>query len=679
MRVSRNRSSVFVLCALAVLAAPCGFAEPAKNWHEDAFFGLHYDLHPGATDTELGRESTYEHIRAMLEKVKPDFVQYDCKGHPGYSGYPTKVGSPSPGIVGDALKVWRQVTRDMGIPLSIHFSGVWDSRAIELHPEWARINAQGKPDPNYTSRLSAYDEEYMIPQLLEVVREYDIDGMWIDGENWASQPDWSEACQKAFTEKTGIAEIPRKAGDPHWHEWLAFNRELFVNHVTRYVDAVHALKPTCMVTSNWMYSVRMPEAVAAPIDYLSGDFDPSFGAERAMAEGRFISSRGKPWDLMAWAFLQTGGQGWTMKNAEHLCQELSTVLAQGGAVFIYDTPHRSGRLTEWHQDILADVAKFCRPRQEYCHKSETVPQVAILHSETAYYLHNDPLFNFAQANRAMEGALHAVLENGLSADILNEDTLLKRLSEYPVVIIPEAVEVSDAVRQALPGYVENGGRLLLTGAQVAEQYGALAGVEKRGEPEEGGWLPVGGEAVNVAGGYQAVTLKDAEAVAFMLNEREPALNARADFPAATRRRVGRGTVVAVHGPVFRCYYESHYPALRRFIGDMVAALNPAPMARVDGPWWIEMAARKKDGRTLIQLVNRSVGGYLSPSRHMAESVPDTGPFTVTVPLPEKPAGVFLAPEDKGLEWSWDGGLLTAKVGGLGIHNVLVIEPGTPGS
>ena len=47
MRVSRNRSSVFVLCALAVLAAPCGFAEPAKNWHEDAFFGLHYDLHPG--------------------------------------------------------------------------------------------------------------------------------------------------------------------------------------------------------------------------------------------------------------------------------------------------------------------------------------------------------------------------------------------------------------------------------------------------------------------------------------------------------------------------------------------------------------------------------------------------------------------------------------------------------
>jgi len=130
-------------------------AAPENNWHEEAFFGLHYDLHPSAADTELGRETTYEHIRAMLEKVNPDFVQYDCKGHPGYAGYPTEVGSPSPGIVNDALKIWREVTRDMGIPLSIHYSGVWDTRAIELHPEWARIRSDGTPDPNNTSRLSA--------------------------------------------------------------------------------------------------------------------------------------------------------------------------------------------------------------------------------------------------------------------------------------------------------------------------------------------------------------------------------------------------------------------------------------------------------------------------------------------------------------------------------------------
>jgi hypothetical protein len=33
----------------------------------------------------------------------------------------------------------------------------------------------------------------------------------------------------------------------------------------------------------------------------------------------------------------------------------------------------------------------------------------------------------------------------------------------------------------------------------------------------------------------------------------------------------------------------------------------------------------------------------------------------------------MAPEDVGLEWTWRDGKLTAKIAGLAIHNVLVIE------
>lgn len=643
-----------------------------ENWHEDAFFGLHYDLHPGAGDTNLGADTTYEHIRAMLEKVMPDFVQYDCKGHPGYTGYPTKVGSPSPGIVNDALKVWREVTRDMGIPLSIHYSGVWDSRAIELHPEWARMNERGNPDPNNTSRLSAYDEELLIPQLLEVVREYDIDGMWIDGENWASKPDWSDACKALFTERTGITEIPVKRSDAHWDAWLAFHRDLFTEHVTRYTEAVHELKPTCMVTSNWMYSVRQPEEPVAPIDYLSGDFDPSFGSERAMAEARFISSRGKPWDLMAWSFLQTNNQGWTSKPAVHLCQEVSTVLAQGGAVFIYNQPQRSGKLTEWHQDIFAEVAEYCRARQQYCHKTQTVPQVAILHSESSYYKYNDALFNFGEANKALEGAMFALLENGYSVDLINEEKLLRTANDYPMIVIPEAEHVPDTVKEALKNYVEQGGRLVLSGAYVAEQYGALAGVSKADRPVEGGWLPAGNGAVKISGNYQPTLLKGAEALVPVLYQQDPVLNQR-DFAAATLHVVGTGRVVAIHGDIFRNYYQTRYPLMRQFIGDMVEAAKPSQLARVHGPWQLEMAVRSKDERTLVQFVNRGVSGYLSPNRHVVENVPDAGPFTVTIPLAQRPTRCYMAPDRVGLDWTWQHGELTATVGGLHIHNVLVIE------
>ena len=660
-----------LLAALATLTIS-GAAMTAENWHNDAFFGLHYDLHPNAADTALGEETTYEHIRAMLEKVQPDFVQYDCKGHPGYTGYPTEVGSPSPGIVNDALKIWRDVTRDMGIPLSVHYSGVWDSRAIEVHPHWARIASDGAPDPNNTSRLSAYADELLIPQLLEAVAKYDLDGLWIDGENWASKPDWSDACQALFTERTGIEAVPRNASDPHWREWLAFHRELFVEHVTRYTEAVHALKPTCMVTSNWMYSVRQPEEPVAPINYLSGDFDPSFGAERAMAEARFIASRNMPWNLMAWSFLQTHNNGWTMKTPVHLCQEVATVLAQGGALFIYNQPQRTGRLTQWHQDILAEVAQFSRARQLYSHRTQTIPQIAVLHSESSYYRHNDPLYNFATANHPMEGAMFALVENGYSVDIMNEATLLRVINDYPMVVIPEAAYVPDALKDALKPYVQQGGRLLLSGVHVAEQYAELAGVEKDDREAHGGWLPAGNGAVTVSGAYQPTTLTSATALAPMLYQQEPELNQR-DYAAATINEFGQGKVVAIHGPIFRNYFGARYPLMRRFIGNMTNALDTPNLIRVYGPWHIEMAARQKDGRTLIHLINRGVSGYLSPHRHIVENVPDTGPFTITIPQNEPPKRCYLTPDKFGLDWTWKEGTLTIHISGLHIHNILVIE------
>ncbi len=207
---------------------------------------------------------------------------------------------------------------------------------------------------------------------------------------------------------------------------------------------------------------------------------------------------------------------------------------------------------------------------------------------------------------------------------------------------------------------------------MAEQYAALAGVKPAEGGLQSGWLPVEGGAVTISGGFRPVTLESAEELAPLLNQQEPEMN-RSGLAAATLNRVGQGVVVAVHGPLFRAYYHAHYPGIRRFIGDMLLALEPPPLIQVRGPWHIEMSARKKDGRTLIQLVNRGVDGYLSPNRHMVEHVPDAGPFVVEVPLPQKPGRCYFAPDEVGVEWTWKDGLLRAEAAGLAIHNVLVID------
>ena len=142
-------------------------------WLDNAFFGLHYDLHATVDDTVLGKELTHEYLREQLAKVMPDYVQCDCKGCPGFTSYPTKVGSPSPGIVKDALRIHRDVTRELGIPLLVHYSGIWDTRALELHPDWAAINHDGVAISRVCP-LGPYLDELMIPQLLEIIDEYSV-------------------------------------------------------------------------------------------------------------------------------------------------------------------------------------------------------------------------------------------------------------------------------------------------------------------------------------------------------------------------------------------------------------------------------------------------------------------------------------------------------------------------
>src|SRR5688500_13634738 len=75
---------------------------------KDAFFGMHFDLHPNKDDTVLGADITEDNLDEFLKRVQPDYVQYDCKGHAGYTGYPTKIGWAAPGIVKDSLAFWRK-------------------------------------------------------------------------------------------------------------------------------------------------------------------------------------------------------------------------------------------------------------------------------------------------------------------------------------------------------------------------------------------------------------------------------------------------------------------------------------------------------------------------------------------------------------------------------------------
>jgi hypothetical protein len=281
---------------------PAGQVPGQTLRRSDSFFGLHFDFHASETDSFIGKTFTPEMADSLLMLVKPDYIQVDCKGHPGISSYPTKVGNPAPGFVQDPMKIWREATRKHGVALFVHYSGVWDGASASKHPDWTAIDANGRRSDSRVSVKGPYVDSLLIPQFKELISNYDIDGCWVDGECWALGPDYSKKITDGFRAETGLTTIPKSFAEPGGYEFYEYNRKAFREYLAHYIDELHRYDPEFQITSNWAFSSLMPEPVDVNVDFISGDFSHVNSVYSGLYESRCMAPQGKPWDLMSWSF-----------------------------------------------------------------------------------------------------------------------------------------------------------------------------------------------------------------------------------------------------------------------------------------------------------------------------------------------------------------------------------------
>ena len=658
--------------------------------------GFHYDLHATVEDTDLGLGCDPSKLAAMLRRSGADFVQTDCKGHPGYTSWFSKVPEASvpPQLKTDALFQWRAATRELGIPLNCHYSGIWDAAAAAKHPEWVAVrrcseldsavigqNQEGK-DKEWMCPRSGYLTELLIPQMLELIDRYEVDGFWIDGDIWAVEPCYCERCATAFRAKTGLTELPVCGSDPNWPAWWNFTRESFEEYVTAYTNAVHAHKPGVLVCSNWLQSFCHPGEPRVPTDWISGDNAQVWGLDQSRCESRFISTRGKPWDIMLWAFYfprwRDPSSPRCFKPVDMLVQEAAVILSHGGAVQLYEYVEgvRDGRLIGWHQDRLGEVARFVKERWPLCCQTETVPQIAVLYSEhhvratvTGKNVRN------AVDNAPVAGAVFALLENHYGVDVLDEWALGPRLSEFPAVVVPEQHRLSDAIVSALTDYANGGGTLVITGADCGARWpDEFLGVTGGSTASERIYhVPAGSEAIPVfSKTWRLLELRGAKpfgSLALSDAIEEDSIG----HPAASIHRRGKGCVMFVPFDLFRDFKINRYPPTRRFVGDLIAALDIPWEVEVDAPLCIDVTLRKRGNVRFAHLVNRISGIPNQPENGAVDSIPAVGPITVNWRMPHRPKSVSLVFEQATIEWSWNQGQLTVKIPSVRIHAALEVE------
>lgn len=636
------------------------------------FAGLHFDFHAQLADTTIGQTFTASMIDSLLSMVKPDFIQVDCKGHAGISSYPTKVGNTPPAFKKDIMKIWREVTNKHGVPLFVHYSGVWDTRANELHPEWARINADSSRDKNAVSLLGDYPSRLMEPQLAELAREYKLDGAWIDGDCWILGNDYSPKVMEAFTRATGITNIPRKSTEPNYFEWMEFNRALFRKYIGNYVNAAHAANPDFKITSNWSFSSMMPEKVDVPVDFLSGDVAGTNSLYSSAFESRCLALQGKPWDLMSWSFAWKNNLKAT-KSVPQMQQEAAEVLAMGGGFQTYWQQNRDGTPEPYLFKKMADVIKFSNERKAFCFEGKIVPQIGLLYSTYAWK--RIPVNNLytSHSQGAMKGNLNMLLDSQLPVDILMDHQLDGRMEDYPVLVLPEWEHIDPAMHKRLRQYVENGGNLIVVGAQATKDFMEPLGVSFIGNVQKDSSFIAGFKSQNVIvkTDFQPVQpLRDTKSVGMQMKEDDARFPG--DRPLATIRSLGKGKIAGVYMNSGNFYIKNKNPLVPQLIKSLVETMDPWLMSKVSGSENLHQVVSKKNGKLYVHLINTN-GPHDNPTVMVYEEVAPLANIDVSVRWTKTPKSVRLQPGNTKLPYTYKNGNVLVRVPELKVHSMIEIE------
>lgn len=624
---------------------------------ENMFFGIHFDFHAQKGEV-IGEDFRPEVVAELLDRVKPDFVQCDTKGHFGYSSYPTKIGVHGE-IKNDVLKMWRTLTKERDIALYGHHSGLFDMTAAQKHPEWAIVDEDGNVSKDYLSPFSPYAAEYLVPQLKELAIDYELDGAWIDGECWATYVDYSKYAVDTYKKEFG--KVPPKSTDEDFESYKEFCKKGFNNYVRCYVKAIKEIRPDFEITSNWIYSGYMPEIATVEVDFLSGDYLPFNSVESARHNARCLLARNKTWDLLAWGqsavppSFETRNR--STKEYEQYCQEAAEVIALGGGFQFFNIMYGGGGTVQpWAIPMWEKVAKFCRERK-YCHKAKPVHQVGVVFGNSKLA---DKKKIYDMNLKSFEDTCswnNALLDSGFSTEFVFDSENVN-LNDYPVLILPYATDIN---KEKYISYAEKGGHLIVDLDSV-EYFEEIKDIQEKLIFIEGDETLAATEVRvgEICGDFEIC------GKAYMDNYFKGEA-----VPCALQKKAGKGTITFMCMDFATAYKENVTSTIKTFLKKIVSATGFRPLVEINGSSFTELILTEKDDKLHINIFNTAGQSGLMNVRGYNE-VPKIGPLKVKVHKPDA-AKITKMPESEKIEFNKKDNYVEFEFDSVHIHTTAILE------
>lgn len=666
-----------VACPLWIAAVALGAAiseADTMSWYERSFYLLHEDHHT-SDRWEVGRDADPAESARLIALSKPDVIQIHAKGNPGWTTYPTTIGHAPPKLARDVLGVWRDIARRHDYCFSVYYNIGRDGVIMSRLPAWNRAQADGSPYDRALCYHSGVAEEYLWPMIREIMQGYKPDGFWFDGSCFTVHVCYCDKCRQRFRREQAL-EAPRSPAAPGWHEYKEMQRQVYREFVHDTAVMIHEIDPKCLVAVNWAYSLRMPERPDPELAYLTGDIGNNVDA--LSGEAHWYDSLGVPFDLMTQVKTRYG-KAMRPKPPEQIEQEIAVIIANGGRYFAWDNPTpESGLVPETMAFLGEVVGPFLRRRQQWCLGSQRLPDVSLLHHAAAHYAVTDTsTVCFSKNDNRIDGACDGLRRLHLNYEMIPDWRLREQDIRSPLLIVEHPKTLTEQAVDALIKFVQDGGRLLMTGMGITHDARLL---ELAGIGELVG--PTGSEllSVRLADGitpFQHWLFRLTLSTATQLLAVQ---DAEGDtHPILTRNEFGRGLAFYVPLPLLSRHGLDVVPAeLRRLVFD--AALPPENrLVNTSAPDTVEVVLRRKGDLYILHLVNRALGDRevtkAGTRRYTKITDVPTAPRTaISIRLPTKPKAVTLKPQGTALErWAFSNGRLEAVIPGFAVHQMVVMR------
>src|SRR5260370_21281115 len=140
-----------------------------------------------------------------------------------------------------------------------------------------------------------------------------------------------------------------------------------------------------------------------------------------------------------------------------------TIVANGGSCVYVTNAFRDGTVGAVLADRMAAVFREVSSYKEYLDNAEDIPFAAIYYSLASHVLSDSVYQGENRYRSSFEGAYKALTEEHVPFDIVGAEELTSdRIAKYKVLVVPDAVAMSDEEANVLRKFVESGGDIVAT-------------------------------------------------------------------------------------------------------------------------------------------------------------------------------------------------------------------------